>query len=104
MSRLNEHRADWPTQRVKHYGPLAVGQTVYYSRSKSRGRPDVAGDFEIVSLGRCESGVIVDMTDGASHVRCHAWVSANELRHVSVDMRETLRIVRHAPAQTELRI
>lgn len=101
---LKEHRQDWPPRRVKRYGTLSVGQSVYYSRSKSRGRPDVDGEFEIVSLGPCESGVIVDMTDGSSQVRAHIWISANGLGHCMVDMRETFRVVRAAPTQAELRI
>lgn len=104
MSPISEHRPDWPARRVKEYGCLAVGQAVYYSRSKSRGRHDVAGEFEIVSLGPCESGVIVDMTDGANQVRCHAWISANEHAHCMVDLRETFRILRDAPRQAEMRI
>ncbi len=104
MSHISEHRADWPARRVKHYGPLSVGQVIYYSRTKSHRGPDVAGEFEIVSLGPCESGVIVDATDGSRQIRLHVWVSADERQHPSVDMRETFRIVRHAPAQTELRI
>jgi hypothetical protein len=102
MSPINEYRADWPAHRVKNYGRLTVGQTAYYSRSKLHELPDVAGEFEIVSLGPCESGVIVDMTDGASRVRCHVWVSANEHRHCSVTLRETFHIVRHAPSQREM--
>lgn len=104
MSQLNEHRADWPARRVKHYGPLSVGQTVYYTRSKSYYRHDVAGEFEVVSLGPCESGVIVDMTDGSNQIRCHVWVSADERQHPSVGMRETFRVVRQAPAQAEMQI
>lgn len=104
VSPINEHRADWPARRVKSYGPLVVGQAVFYSRSKCYYRPDVAGEFEIVSLGPCESGVIVDMTDGANQVRCHAWISADERQHCSVDLRETFRVVRDAPRQAELRV
>ena len=104
VSQINEHRAEWPARRVKRYGPLAIGQTVYYSRSKSRGRPDVTGEFAIVSLGPCESGVIIDMTDGANQVRCHAWISADERQHCSVDLRETFRVLRDAPRQAELRM
>lgn len=104
MNQINEHRTDWPARRVKSCGRLAVGQVVYYRRSKSRGRPDVDGEFEVVSLGLCESGVIVDMTDGADHVRCHVWISANEHQHCMVDLCETFRIVRQAPSQAEMRI
>lgn len=104
MSQLNEHRADWPARRVKHYGPLSVGQTVFYSRSKSHHRQPVAGDFEIVSLGPCESGVIVDMTYSGNHVRCHVCVSANGLGHCHVDLCETFRVVKAAPIQAEMRI
>lgn len=104
MIQLKEHRADWPARRVKNYGPLAVGQTVYYSRSKCYCRPDFAGQLEIVSLGPCESGVVVDMADGSNQVRCHVCVSANGLAHLLVDMRESFRIVREAPAQAEMRI
>lgn len=53
MSHISEHRADWPARLVKHYGPLSVGQFIYYSRTKSHRGPDVAGEFEIVSLGPC---------------------------------------------------
>lgn len=103
MSYLKEHSASWPERRVRHYGPLSVGQVAYYSRSGSRGRPDVAGEFEIVSLGKCESGVIVDMTDGHHQVRTHAWVNG-ATEHYWVDLRETFRVLRAAPAQAELRI
>jgi len=101
---LREHRADWPARRVKSYGPLAVGQIVYYSRSKCYYRPDVVGEFTIISLGPCESGVIVDMTDGSNQARCHVSISANGLGWISVDTHETFRIARHAPTQAEMRI
>ena len=104
VSLIREHHTDWPARRVKSYGTLAVGQAVFYSRSKCYYRPDVAGEFEIVSLRPCESGVIVDMTDGANQVRCHAWISADERQHCSVDLRETFRVVRDAPRQAELRV
>jgi len=102
VNHLNEHSADWPDRRVNHYGPLSVGQVAYYSRSKSRGRPDVVGEFEIVSLGKCESGVIVDMTDGHHQVRAHVWV--NHAGHYWADSHETFRVLRAAPTQTEMRI
>ena len=104
LYRIQEHRSDWPARRVRLFGPLAIGQSVYYSRRRSRGRPDVAGEFTIVSLGPCESGVIIDMTDGANQVRCHAWISANEHAHCSVDLGETLRVMRDAPSQREMHI
>lgn len=103
MNHLDEHSADWPPRRVKNYGPLAVGQTVSYSREGCYYRPDVEGEFEIFSLGKCESGVIVDMTNGRDRIRTHVWV--NHVGHYWVDRWvEDFSILKQAPSQAEMRI